>query len=184
MPRSGRCFLGVGRLAPQKNFALLISAFAQIARHDDRLTIVGEGDERARLEALATSLGVSDRVSMPGYTSDLDSYFAQADALVLSSDFEGLGIVVIEALAAGLPVVATDCGVNMAMLVEGAGRLVPVGDADALATAMDGVIDDRHDVAMMRDRARRFTVEATTGEWLALFDGFRPRHDAAIRAAG
>ena len=166
----GRHYLAVGRLAPQKNFELLVEAFAAIALPDDRLTIIGEGPRRAAIEGRAHTLGVAAQLSMPGHCSPLDSYFAKADALVLSSDFEGLGIIVLEALAAGLPVVATDCGPNMAMLVEGVGRLVPTRDAGALAAAMAAVVTDRVEVAVMRGRARQFTVEASTDQWLALFD--------------
>jgi glycosyltransferase involved in cell wall biosynthesis len=106
---------------------------------------------------------------MPGHASDVAPHLATADALVLSSDYEGLGIVVIEALAAGLPVVATDCSPNIAMLLDGVGRRVPVGDAVALAAAMAAIIDDPVDVATMRARAERFTVEASGAAWLHLF---------------
>ena len=167
--RKGRHYLAVGRLAPQKNFELLVNAFAVIARPDDRLTIVGEGARRTEIERLAQLLGVTAQLNMPGHRNPLDGYFAEADALVLSSDFEGLGIVVLEALAAGLPVVATDCGTNMAMLVEGVGRLVPTRDPQALAAAMAAVVTDHADVGAMRARARQFTVEASTDAWLALF---------------
>lgn len=167
----GRRFLGVGRLAAQKNFALLIAAFARIAQADDRLTIVGEGPERARLEALAAELGVGRQVDLPGYRHPLDAEFAAADLFVLSSDFEGLGVVVIEALAAGTPIVATDCCVNMAMLVDGVGRLVPTRDLRALAAALDAPppVADRSETLR---RARAFTVEATAPRWRALFDAF------------
>lgn len=168
--RKGRHYLAVGRLAPQKNFELLVEAFAAMALPDDRLTIVGEGPRRAAIERLAHTLGVAAQVRMPGHCSPLDGYFAEADALVLSSDYEGLGIVVIEALAAGLPFVVTDCGPNMVMLVEGVGRLVPVRDAKALGTAMAAVVTERADVDAMRARARQFTVEASTDQWLALFE--------------
>lgn len=165
----GRHYLGVGRLAAQKNFELLVEAFARIAKPEDRLTIVGEGPRRASIAARAAALGVAAQLEMPGHRSPVDSYFARADALVMSSDYEGLGIVLLEALAAGLPVVATDCGPNMAMLVEGAGRLVPVRDADALADAMTRIVTDPVDVGAMRSRARAFTVEASADEWITLF---------------
>lgn len=165
----GRHWLAIGRLAPQKNFALLIDAFARVAQHDDRLTIVGEGSERGSLERRAAALGIADRVALPGHCNDIAPHLAAADALVLSSDYEGLGIVVIEALAAGLPVVATDCSPNIAMLLDGMGRRVPVGDAAALAAAMAAIIEDPIDVAGMRARAERFTVEASGEDWLNLF---------------
>jgi glycosyltransferase involved in cell wall biosynthesis len=166
---AGRHYLAVGRLARQKNFDLLLTAFAAVARPDDRLTIVGEGPLREALERRAERLGIAAQLAMPGHQNGVEDWFAQADALVLSSNYEGLGIVVIEALAAGLPVVATDCGPNMAMLLEGVGRLVPPRDAAALATAMGQIVDDPVDVGAMRARARQFTVEANIDSWLDLF---------------
>jgi glycosyltransferase involved in cell wall biosynthesis len=166
---TGRRYLAVGRLAPQKNFALLLTAFARMARLDDRLTIVGEGPLRAALTRRAAALGIADRVHLPGHQNRVDPWFATADALVLSSDYEGLGIVVIEALAAGLPVVATDCGPNMAMLVGDVGRLVAPRDVAALAKAMTEIVDDPVDAGEMRARARAFTVEASASQWIDLF---------------
>lgn len=168
--RKGRHFLGVGRLAPQKNFELLVDAFARIAEPDDRLTIVGEGPQRAAITRRAQALGVADRVHLPGHLTNAETWFAESDAYVLSSNFEGVPAVIVEALAAGLPVVATDCCTAMPSLMEGAGRLVPVGDADALSQAMDAIGNDRVDTAAMRERALSFTVEATTAKWLTLFE--------------
>ena len=165
----GRRFLAVGRLALQKNFALLLRAFARIATGDDHLTIIGEGGQRPNLERLATSLGIADRVSMPGHINPLHDAFAKVDAFVLSSDYEGLGVVVIEALAAGVPSVATDCCINMPMLVEGAGIIVPIKDVAALAQAMDKIATQPINVAAMRARARSFAVESTAPAWLTLF---------------
>ena len=166
---TGRRYLAVGRLAAQKNFDLLLTAFARIAQPDDRLTIVGGGPLRAALIRRAAALGIADRVDLPGHQNRVEPWFATADALVLSSDYEGLGIVVIEALAAGLPVVATDCGPNMAMLVGDVGRLVAPRDAAALAQAMAAIVEDPVDAGEMRARARMFAVEATAGQWIDLF---------------
>ncbi len=177
----GRNFLAVGRLAPQKNFGLLLDSFARIARADDRLTIVGEGPLRDALTSQAIRLGIGGRVFFPGYQNRIEEWFAHADAFVLSSDFEGLGNVVVEALAAGVPIVATDCCVNMASLIEGAGLLVPTLDPAALGQAMDGIDRVAVDVPAMRARARSFTVECSAPHWRALFDGFRKGNDAAIR---
>jgi len=165
----GRHFLGVGRLKPQKNFSLLINAFSRIARSDDRLTIVGEGPLREALTRQAEALGVADQVIMPGHQIAMEPWFAQADAFVLSSDYEGFGNVVAEALAAGIPIVATDCCVAIPMLVENVGRLVPKQDEEALAEAMDRICDDPLDLAEMRARGARFTIEATADKWIALF---------------
>jgi glycosyltransferase involved in cell wall biosynthesis len=171
----GRHYVGVGRLARQKNWPLLLEAFAKIAGPDDRLTILGEGAERPRLEALATSLGIADRLSLPGHGAAAPVLSA-GDVYVMSSDFEGVPAVVIEALAAGLPVVATDCSVSMASLVGDFGRIVPVGDAAALGAAMaaQAPLTPEARAAALADMAR-FTVERAAGAYAALF------HSAAQR---
>ncbi|HEY1124092.1 MAG TPA: glycosyltransferase [Sphingobium sp.] len=172
MPRNhaGRHFLGLGRLMPQKNFALLIDAFARIARPRDRLIIVGEGALRPELEAQAARLGIADRLDMPGHQAPVDPWFASADAFVLSSDFEGLPAVAAEALAAGIPIVATDCTVAIPDMIAGVGRLVPVKDVAAMAAAMDAICDDPVEQVEMRRRAAQFTMEATVEQWIALFE--------------
>lgn len=171
----GRHYVGVGRLAKQKNWPLLLEAFAKITGPDDRLTILGEGAERPRLEALATNLGIGDRLSLPGHGAAAP-VLAAGDVYVLSSDFEGVPAVVIEALAAGLPVVATDCSVSMASLVSDFGKIVPVGDAAALGAAMaaQAPLTPEARAAAAADMAR-FTVERAAGAYAALF------HRAALR---
>ncbi len=170
-PRShkGRRFLSAGRLAPQKNFMLLLDAFARIAGPDDRLTILGDGGQRAALERKAQALGIADRLDMPGHQIGIERWLAQTDAFVLSSDFEGFGNVIVEALAAGVPVVATDCCTAIPMLVGDFGRLVPIRDVGALAQAMDTIGAQAPEVAAMRAHAARFTMDATVGQWLDLF---------------
>ena len=165
----GRHIIGIGRLARQKNWPLLIAAFARIAGPDDRLTILGEGDERGRIERLAATLGVADRLALPGH-GDAGPVLAAGDVFVLSSDFEGVPAVVIEALASGLPVVATDCSVSMAALVGNYGQVVPVGDVEALAAAMaaqkplDAAARGAAAAAMAA-----FTVERAAGAYATLF---------------
>lgn len=167
--RAGRHYLAVGRLAPQKNFALLLTAFAQIATPADTLTILGEGMERAALERLARSLGIAGAVRMPGHTDPLDPWLAQADVFVLSSTYEGVPAVVVEALAAGLPIVVTDCCVSMPdLLGHGAlGAIVSKGDAAALARAMATIaLDDAASVTARRAAAAAFTVEHAAAAYL------------------
>ena len=166
---AGRHFLAIGRLAPQKNFLMLLEAFARVARADDRLTILGEGTERHALDARARALGVDKRLDLPGQVR-IDEWLAKADAFVLSSDFEGVPAVLIEALAAGLPIVATRCAVSIPMLVEGAGQLVPPRDVAALAKAMDEICDSHPDISAMRERAAGFTIEATLSKWTELLN--------------
>lgn len=168
-PRPGRRFVAVGRLAAQKNFALLLNAFARMRRSDDRLTIVGEGGERKALEARIAQLGLGDQVRMTGHVNPVEAELLAADALVLSSDYEGVPAVVPEALAAGLPIVSTDCSVSMGdLLGHGAfGILVPTGDAVALAAAMDHIADHPFDHEKARAQARRFTVQIAADAYLA-----------------
>lgn len=168
-PHAGRRFLAIGRLAPQKNFALLLKAFARMAGPDDRLAIIGDGAERARLERLAKQLGIEDRLLMPGHSTAPEVWLAGCDVFALSSDYEGLPAVVLEALAAGLPVVATDSSASMATLLENGrlGRLVAPGDVQALAEAMDRPLVP--DPARSATMAARFTVERAAPAYLRLF---------------
>ena len=186
----GRIFMGIGRLAAQKNFGLLIAAFARIARSVDRLVILGEGPERTALEVLAARLGVADRVILPGHVADVGAALAGADVFVLSSRYEGVPAAVLEALAAGAPVVATDCSIAMAELLDGGalGRLTPPGDVEALAEAMDAARPPTAEArAAMRAQARRFTVERAAGGYLAVMEPLLRRHpvtDAGTRRPG
>ena len=110
---------------------------------------------------------------MPGHVSPLDGELAAADALVLSSDYEGVPAVVAEALAAGLPIVATRCSVSMDDMLGGGrfGVLVPVGDAKALAGAMAGIAAMPFDAEAAREHVRRFTVEIASRCYAALMEG-------------
>lgn len=165
----GRRYLAIGRLVPQKNFALLIRAFARIAGADDRLAILGDGPRRRALEKLAARLGVGDRVMLPGHVEPVEDWFAGADMFVLSSDYEGLPAVVVEAMASGLPVLATRCSASMPALVEEGrlGRLVPPRDEVALAEAMDAPGGGEPERASAR--AEQFTVERAGEEYLLFF---------------
>lgn len=166
----GRRFLAVGRLAPQKNFALLLDAFARMATPEDQLVIAGEGPCRAALERRVSRLGLAAQVLLPGHVGDVAQLYRNADALVLSSDYEGVPGVVIEALAAGLPVAATSCCDSMAWLL-GAGRfgaLVPRGDATALACAMERACGHPMPRAELGAFVSAFTLERAAGDYLAL----------------
>jgi glycosyltransferase involved in cell wall biosynthesis len=167
----GRIFMAVGRLAFQKDFGLLVRAFARIAEDGDQLVILGEGPERPRLERLAAELGVAGKVELPGHVAAVAERLAEADVFVLSSLYEGVPAVVLEALAAGAPIVATDCSAAMGELLAGGalGRLVPPGDLAALADAMQGAeAPGEAERRARRDQARRFTVERAAAGYLAL----------------
>ena len=134
--------LGIGRLAPQKNFSLLIRAFARV-RHatPSRLVIIGEGEgkELRKLQALAASLGLTpDDIWFAGRQANPLKFLAHAGLFVLSSNWEGMSNVLLEAMACGCPVVATDCPTGVRELLEGGriGLIVPVGNVDAMAQAI------------------------------------------------
>lgn len=132
--------LAVGRLAAQKDFSTLIQAFAQVQEtRPVRLLILGEGRERPMLEALVRQLGLEQDVSLPGWLENPYPYMARASVFVLSSRWEGLPGVLIEALYCGAPLIATDCPSGpREILAEGRyGQLVSVGDVTALARAIE-----------------------------------------------
>ena len=129
----------MGRLSPQKDFRTLLHAFARVRDHvPARLVILGEGPERETLEALVSELGLEEAVALPGWVGNPYPWMVHAGAYALSSRWEGLPSVLIEALYCGVPIVATDClSGPREILDDGAhGLLVPVGDVDALARGL------------------------------------------------
>jgi glycosyltransferase involved in cell wall biosynthesis len=138
--------LGVGRLTKPKDFPTLMRAFALVRRERPaRLMILGEGEERPRLEALIKELGLEDDVALPGFVDNPYAYMARAAVFVLSSAWEGLPTVLVEAMACGCPVVSTDCPSGPAEILEGGkyGPLVPVGDAVGLSHKILTVLNTR-----------------------------------------
>lgn len=131
--------LAVGRLTRQKDFPTLLQAFAHVRQHRPaRLIILGEGPDRPLLEALVGQLGLQDDVALPGFVDNPYAYMRRAGLYVLSSRWEGLPTVLIEALYCGPPVIATDCPSGpREILADGRhGMLVPMGDVASLAQAM------------------------------------------------
>ena len=160
--------LGVGKLKPQKDFACLIRAFARVrATRPVRLIVLGDGPQREALLVLARTLGVADAVALPGFVANPFAYLGRAAAFVLSSAWEGLANVVIEALACGCPVVSTDCPSGPAEILAGGkyGRLVPVGDDAALANAIAATLDAPPRQESLRDRARHFSVDRAAAQY-------------------
>lgn len=173
MPRKGPPrYVAVGRLAGQKNFPLLLRAFARGAPADAELVILGEGAARRELEKLADRLGISARLQLPGHISDITPWLESASAFVMSSDYEGVPAVVIEALAAGLPVATTDCSVSMRELLKNGrfGLLVPVGDEAALGDALGRIATFSLPVSEARATAASFTVAQAAPRYRALFE--------------
>ena len=166
---SGPVILSVGTLKAVKRHDVLIEAFAQLQAFPQAvLCIVGEGAERAALQARIAALGLQGRVLLPGYAPDPSPWYAQADLFVLSSDYEGFGNVLVEALEFGLPVVSSDCPYGpREILADGRyGTLVPPGDAQALAAAMQQALQNRPDAGAQQARAGAFTLKIAAESYL------------------
>ncbi len=177
IPNSGPLIVGCGRLHRQKGFDLLIEAFADLDDAKARLVILGEGSEREALEALARSRGVADRVLMPGFESHPEKWFAQATLFVLPSRWEGFGHVLVEALAAGVPVVSAWAPHGPADILNDGetGLMVPTGNAAALGAAIDRLLIDeglRGRLAEAgRKTAERFSLPVIAGRYGDLIEG-------------
>lgn len=177
-PAAGPVFVAAGRLVPLKGFDLLLEALARLDGKlgESRLVILGEGPERARLEEMVRSLRLSERVQLPGFVPNLADFLRHADGFVLSSRREGFPNVLIEAMAAGTPIVATDCPVGPRLVLEhgAAGLLVPPDDAGALAGALRRLTEDpglaRRLCDRGRERASEFTIERAVPRFEALFE--------------
>lgn len=138
--RDYKIVVAVGRLVSQKNFSVLIKAFSKLPSDlNSKLIIIGEGEERRKLESLINDLGLDDRVDLIGYRKNVHPFVSKADLFVLSSNFEGLPNALIEAIAVGTPAVSTNCLSGPAeILCEGnAGDLVPINDSDSLSVAIN-----------------------------------------------
>ncbi len=172
-PDAAPVILAVGRLTDQKDFATLLRAFAHVrAGRDARLVILGEGRLREDLQELANTLGVGSDVEMPGFVENPFQYMARASVLVLSSQYEGLPGVLIQALACACPVVSTDCpGGSREILEDGKiGALVAVGDTDGMARAILSQLDNPTPKDVLLRRAEDFSVEGGVSHYLALLD--------------
>jgi glycosyltransferase involved in cell wall biosynthesis len=166
--------LAVGKLKRQKGYPTLIRAFARVrARRPVRLLILGEGEERRKLERLARELGVERDVALPGFAENPWAWMARASVLAHSSAWEGFSNVIAEALACGCPVVSTDCASGPSEILDhGAfGTLVPVADDRALAQALLESLEKPRDPARLRARAACFSVETAVDRYLDVLVG-------------
>ena len=166
--------LSVGRLEVfSKDHPTLLRAFAAVAtRRPARLVVLGDGPDRSELEVLAQRLGIRDRVDFPGFQANPFAFMARAQAFVLSSTYEGLPTVLIEALACGTSVVSTDCPGGVREVLEDGkwGRLVPIGDDAALADAICQTLDNPMPPAELVRAASRYSTSASTRRLLELLD--------------
>jgi glycosyltransferase involved in cell wall biosynthesis len=167
--------LGAGRLTGQKDFGTLIQAFHELL--DDRgarLLILGEGEDRSKLEDLVKRLDVRESVDLHGYVDNPYKFMRAADVFVLSSRYEGMPNVLVEAAALGTPLVATDCPSGPRELLDGraAGELVPVGDSDSMAEAIRRQLSDperaRSDLDTIQDTLEQFRPEVACDNYLEL----------------
>lgn len=173
--RSRVRIVSVGRLAPPKDFLTLVHAAAALDPEQAEVVVLGDGPDRPALEAEIRSLEIDDRVELAGEVTDVPTRLRDADVFVLSSRSEGLPISVLEAMAAGLPVVASDVGGLKELVEQGiSGTLVPPGDAPALARALAELGDDRErrrreGAAGRRRVVARFSIDACRAAHSALY---------------
>lgn len=170
--------LSVGRLERQKDYATLLQALVVVrSRREVRLLILGEGSERESLQHLVTSLGLEGAVCMPGLHANPYAFMAKAALFVLSSAWEGFPNVLLEALACGALIVATDCPSGTAELLDGGrfGRLVPVGDPEALARAILESLELPQAREHAVSRAAEFELEKTVDRYLEAMLGQEAR---------
>jgi len=172
----GPVVTAVARLVPVKGFQYLVDAAPEILRRcpQTRFLIVGDGERRAALEARTRAAGLTHRITFVGFREDVASVIAAADLLVLPSINEGMGRVLVMAMALGKPIVATRVGGVAELLGEGeAGLLVPPRDADALAQAISTLLLDGSRAQALgqagRRRAPRYSAEVMLGDLARLY---------------
>ncbi len=174
-------FVSAARLEPVKDYPTLLHGFARHRRrHQARLFIMGVGSEQANLMALARTLGIEADVCFAGFVANPLPFIRNAAALVSASRFEGFGVAIVELLACGTPVIATDCpGGPAEILGHGRfGRLVPVGDPAALATALKEDLRAAWPREVLQSRAETFSVDASVEAYLDLFRSLIPDRGA------
>jgi len=171
-------WLAVGRFDVQKDYANMLQAFSRVApeRSEGRLVIAGDGPLRPSMEQLASDLGVTDRVKFLGIRRDIPALMDAADAYVMSSAWEGMPMVLLEAAATGLPIVATDVGGNSEVVIDGkTGFLVPPKDPEALAQVMVRLMDlPQEERRRVGEAARQhivanYSLDHVVDQWEALY---------------
>lgn len=177
-----RYIVGMGRLEPEKGFDRLIKAFHLIEKDcvGWKMLIVGEGSLRTKLTGLVASLGLQDRIQLPGRVSNPRTLFQHCGLFVLSSESEGFGLVLVEAMSAGLPVVSFDCDFGPREIIthDVSGVLVPPGDVAALSRAMQKLVKDgvlRGQLALgALESIGRFAQDKVLNQWESLLQRMCP----------
>lgn len=171
-PQQMPFILGVGALSFEKNFSLLIEAFKRVrTKRPLKLIIAGEGPKRLELERQARETGYENDIHLPGFVDDPYALMREAKLLALTSKWEGLPTVLIEAMALGKSVVATDCPSGPSEILMGGslGCLVPLNDTEALTHAIERTLDAPQNPTALMRRAADFAPEATAGRYLDVY---------------
>lgn len=170
-------FITAGRFSEQKNQAMMLRAFAGFLKTggDARLVLLGKGELEAQLRSLAQELGIAERVEFAGFVENVQDHLANADVFVLSSDYEALPLAVLEAMAAGLPIVATDVG-GLRDIVTDNGILLPAADLAAMTDAMVRLYSDsvlrRKMGQQSKTHAADYDISQTVAGYCRLYDRF------------
>ena len=170
-------FITAGRFSAQKNQKMMFRAFgAFLAKgYDARLILLGKGEEEENLRKLAAELRIEDRITYAGFVPNVEDYLAGSDVFLLSSDYEALPLALLEAMAAGLPIVSTDVG-GVRDIVTDNGILIPAGDTDAMVRAMEELYLKkvlRHRMAeASRTNVRAYDVSNTVAGYAELYRRF------------
>jgi len=173
LPEAPPVLLAVGRLTAAKDYPTLLKAFAKLRQKMDvNLLILGDGEKRSELEKLIDRLCLRNNVQMPGFSDNPYAYMTRCSCFVLSSAWEGFSNVLVEALACGAPIVATNCKFGPAEILENGryGSLVPVGDVSAMAEAIGASLGSEKMHLALRQRANAFSQENIIHQYLNLFD--------------
>lgn len=163
--------LSIGRLDEQKDFPSLLTAFAKLrASHPARLVILGEGELRAELEALAAELGIAEDVYLPGFVTNPYAYLSRASVFAMSSLWEGLPNVLLEALVLGTPIVSTDCETGPREILRHGrdGILVPISDPDALAEGLRKILSAGTPEPVSAESVARFDMASVVRQYAEL----------------
>jgi glycosyltransferase involved in cell wall biosynthesis len=169
----GKCIISIGSFKKQKNFKLLIESFSMLSSEiKATLIILGEGPLRQDLEKQVTDLNLSDLVYLPGFVKDPSPWLLTADLFVLSSNWEGLPTVLIEALDCGLPIVSTDSPTGPSEILEAGkwGVLVPLDDSVELLKGIKASLNLKHDKNALMSRADKFSVQNISTYYLKYFE--------------
>ena len=167
-------FINIGRLTRQKGQNVLIRAFAKASLPNSQLLIVGEGEDRNTLEKLCEELGMSHSIHMIGTRENVFPLLQASDCFVLTSRWEGFGLVLVEALAAGLPVISTDCESGPQEILvsksESLGELLRVDDTDELSSLLQKQVSRTPKPDKLKNRARDFSKESIVPTWLEILE--------------